>query len=135
NRSGNQAPLALTLAQRAADPEASRAEVLASTLNAASRWRRPGPAAPQLAQAAPAAQAAQAAPAAPDLLIAPGDPSRSVIVQRMAAREPRLQMPPIGTVVPDPDGLALLRRWITHESSAAVVPPPPTANPERKDRP
>ncbi|MFO1267619.1 MAG: hypothetical protein U1F67_13100 [Rubrivivax sp.] len=123
NRSGNQAPLALTLAQRAADPEASRAEVLASTLNAASRWRMPGSAEPREPREPP------------DPLIAPGDAARSLLVQRMATREPRLQMPPIGTNVPDPDGLALLRRWITQEALPAVSPPPATHRPRRKDRP
>ncbi|MFO1295138.1 MAG: hypothetical protein U1F25_00705 [Rubrivivax sp.] len=53
----------------------------------------------------------------------------------MATREPRLQMPPIGTNVPDPDGLALLRRWITQEALPAVSPPPATHRPRRKDRP
>lgn len=81
NRSGNQAPVPLTLAQRAADPEASRAEVLASTL----------------------------------------DVTRSRLVQRMATRDPRRQMPPIGTAVPDADGLALLRRWITQQAPARTT--------------
>jgi len=42
-------------------------------------------------------------------------------VQRMATRDPRRQMPPIGTAVPDADGLALLRRWITQQAPARTT--------------
>lgn len=46
------------------------------------------------------------------LRIAPGDPQRSAIPQRMASRWPVLQMPPLGTAITDTDGLALINRWI-----------------------
>ncbi|MCW5634406.1 MAG: hypothetical protein KIT17_13825 [Rubrivivax sp.] len=121
NRSGNQVPLKLTLAQRVADLQASRAEVLASTLNATSRFRTPG------------------ASGAHDAIVTPGDPARSLLVQRMASREPRLQMPPLGTQVPDADGLALVRRWIAQDPLVAMHPvsrpPPPPVDHERRARP
>ncbi|MBL8344135.1 MAG: hypothetical protein JNN03_01755 [Rubrivivax sp.] len=97
NRSGQQVPLPLTLAQRVRDAAASRAEVLASTLDAPSRFRVPGATAPH------------------DPIVAPGDPARSLLVQRMASRDPRLQMPPLGTAVADLEGLVLVHRWITHD--------------------
>jgi hypothetical protein len=97
NRAGQQVPLPLTLAQRVRDAAASRAEVLASTLGAPARFRAP------------------AAGAAHDPVIAPGDPARSLLVQRMASRDPRLQMPPLGTAIADDAGVALVRRWITHD--------------------
>lgn len=46
------------------------------------------------------------------LRIAPGDPQRSAIPQRMASRWPVLQMPPLGTAITDAEGLALINRWI-----------------------
>jgi hypothetical protein len=96
NRGGQQVPLPLTLAQRVRDAAASRAEVLASTLGAPSRFHMPGAKEPH------------------DPVVAPGEPVRSLLVQRMASRDPRLQMPPLGTALVDPEGLALVRRWITH---------------------
>lgn len=44
-------------------------------------------------------------------LIAPGDPSRSVLLERMSRRGPR-QMPPLGTNRIDEQGTALIREWI-----------------------
>lgn len=46
------------------------------------------------------------------LLIAPGDPQRSVLLQRMARRGLG-QMPPLATSHPDPQTVQLLRDWIT----------------------
>jgi hypothetical protein len=97
NRGGQQVPLPLTLAQRVRDVAASRAEVLASTLGAPSRFRLPGAKEPH------------------DPVVAPANPMRSLLVQRMASRDPRLQMPPLGTALADPEGLALMHRWITHD--------------------
>lgn len=97
NRSGNQVPLPLTLAQRVRDAAAARAEVLASTVGAPGRFRWPGAKEPF------------------DPVVASGEPMRSLLVQRMASRDPRLQMPPLGTALIDPEGLALLQRWITHD--------------------
>ena len=41
-------------------------------------------------------------------------PARSVLAQRMRTRVPQQQMPPIGTRFPDPEGLALIERWIAN---------------------
>lgn len=100
HRMGGQVPVALTLAQRVSAAADSRAEVLQSALDAASRFRLPG--SPGL-------------PAGALSVIAPGQPHFSVLVQRMQSRQPLVQMPPLGTQVPDPEGLALIERWITQQ--------------------
>ena len=45
-------------------------------------------------------------------IVAPGDPGRSVLPIRIVMRGDG-QMPPLGTVQPDPEGVALLTEWIT----------------------
>ncbi len=96
HRAGGQVPVALTLAQRVAAPAASRAEVLQSTVEALSRFQLAGQ---------PAHQP----------VIAPGQPQRSVLVARLQSRQPQIQMPPLGTQVPDSEGQSLVERWITHD--------------------
>lgn len=54
----------------------------------------------------------QPAPAVSLLRIAAGAPENSLVVRRMASREPILQMPPLGTHLVDPQGLALVQTWI-----------------------
>lgn len=88
-------PLRLTLAQRVADPEASAAEVLRSMVDAPSRYQ-PG-------------ERADAR------IVVPGDPAASVLLQRMRSRNPRVQMPPLGTEHADEQALALLTRWIRQD--------------------
>ena len=44
-------------------------------------------------------------------VIAPGDPERSVLLNRMSRRD-LLRMPPLGSNEVDPAGAALLTRWI-----------------------
>jgi hypothetical protein len=102
NTTPNRVPLALTLRQRAADPRASRDEVLRSLL-AAPRYR--------------AHDAAEASPA-----VVPGQPDASLLVHRMATRDARVQMPPLGTSAADTEGLALVRRWIANLSSPKEKP-------------
>ncbi len=51
------------------------------------------------------------------LRIAAGDPDASVLLRRMASRQPIAQMPPLGTHVPDRDALELIRTWIQHEKT------------------
>ncbi|HZH44966.1 MAG TPA: c-type cytochrome domain-containing protein [Lysobacter sp.] len=48
-------------------------------------------------------------------LLVPGDPAASVLLLRMRSRDPRMQMPPLGTEVPDKDALALIERWVEHD--------------------
>ena len=52
-------------------------------------------------------------------VVRPGQPQASVLALRMRSRHPQVQMPPIGTRAPDPEGLALIERWIASEPSAA----------------
>lgn len=52
--------------------------------------------------------------------IAPGDPSSSAVVARMASREAILQMPPLGTRAVDVEALRLVRAWIEED-----LPPAP----------
>jgi uncharacterized repeat protein (TIGR03806 family) len=46
------------------------------------------------------------------LLIAPGEPDRSVLLQRLSRRGPN-QMPPLATSVVDEEAVRMLREWIT----------------------
>jgi hypothetical protein len=98
NRSGVGVPLRLTLAQSAAQPQASRAETLASLVGVAGRFRTP--AWPEAAH-----------------LIEPGQPARSTLALRMHSRDARLQMPPLGTDIADDEGLRLVERWIREDLS------------------
>ena len=52
---------------------------------------------------------------APDagLRIEPRHPERSDLMQRIASRYPLLQMPPLGTEMPDEEAVHLLTRWIS----------------------
>jgi hypothetical protein len=99
------APVRLVLAQSAAAPEASRARVLASLVDAPSRFR------PHGATDSPR-------------IVAPGMPDASLLAQRMRSRAPTLQMPPLGTQRPDAEALALVERWITHDLLTRKEPLP-----------
>jgi hypothetical protein len=48
-------------------------------------------------------------------IVAPGNAARSTLVLRMRSRDPLVQMPPLGTAIPDHDSLALIERWIDHD--------------------
>jgi hypothetical protein len=50
-------------------------------------------------------------------LIAPGDPDHSVLLQRMSRRGVPEQMPPVGSLKVDDQGVALIREWISSLSS------------------
>jgi len=45
-------------------------------------------------------------------IIAPGDPRRSILVQRMMRRDHFYQMPPLATSRADDDGSTLLIQWV-----------------------
>lgn len=93
NTTGLRVPLQLTLAQRARGSASALAEVLRSTIGAPSRYR--------------------AADSAADArVVVPGQPAHSVLATRMQSRNPQVRMPPLGTRIPDTDGLALIERWI-----------------------
>ncbi|MBC5763345.1 hypothetical protein [Ramlibacter albus] len=95
NTGEQRVPLKLTLAQRAGDARASHDEVLRTTIDSMSRWR----------------------PAGSDdaRVVVPGHAGASVLAQRMRSRHPQVQMPPLGTQLPDTEGLALLTRWIDED--------------------
>ncbi|MFM7059128.1 MAG: PQQ-dependent sugar dehydrogenase [Planctomycetota bacterium] len=44
-------------------------------------------------------------------LVAPGAPASSILLHRISQRD-RSRMPPIGSLIPDPSGVDLIRRWI-----------------------
>lgn len=94
NTTASRAPLDLTLAQRTGDAAAAHAEVLRSTIAAASRYQPPGG-------------------DGRALVVDPGKPENSMLAVRMQSRHNQVQMPPLGTSVPDADGLALVHRWIS----------------------
>jgi hypothetical protein len=50
--------------------------------------------------------------ALPALRISAGAPEASALYQRMASRDPNVQMPPIATKVVDASGLAIVSEWI-----------------------
>lgn len=91
-------PLRLTLQQRIADPETSAAEVLRSMVDAPSRY-----------------QPDRHANGADARIVVPGDAAASVLLRRMRSRDPRVQMPPLGTEHADEQALALLTRWIRQD--------------------
>ncbi len=50
--------------------------------------------------------------------IAPGAPSSSAVVARMASRNPLVQMPPLATKLVDEEAVALLKAWIEEDLRA-----------------
>lgn len=87
NESDHATPVPITLAQSVAEPQAAAARVLTSIVDTPSRMT--------------------GTPAA-----VPGRPETSLLVERMRSRDPRRQMPPLGTRVPDAESLVLVERWI-----------------------
>ena len=55
--------------------------------------------------------------------IVPGRPDRSLLLRRMASRHPVVQMPPLGTHVPDSAAVSLLEVWIREDLGADVGSP------------
>lgn len=104
-------PVGVRLAQRAGARDDGARQVLESLFGASSRYRGHG-----------AAKGAQ--------VVVPGDAARSVLVQRMRSRDARVQMPPLGTQLPDATGLALIERWIERApaSTQASRPARPVAD-------
>ena len=93
NDNGSPVPVDLILWQKGRE----EAKVLRSLLAAPSRYRAAGS-------------------LAPELVVDPRRPETSVLVARMRSRNPRTQMPPLGTEVPDNAALALVERWIRSQS-------------------
>ena len=87
--------LDLVLAQEAGDPAESAARTLASLVGRSSRFRPRGAAAPER--------------------IVPGKAGESVLIARLASRDPRVRMPPVGVALPDAAGIATLSHWIEND--------------------
>jgi hypothetical protein len=92
--SGAGVPVSLLLAHDVLAPQQSVRDALAGMLERPSRVKPPGMRQP--------------------VLVAAGDAGASVLAVRMRSRAPALQMPPLGTQVADPEGIALIERWINH---------------------
>jgi hypothetical protein len=45
--------------------------------------------------------------------IDPGHPQRSALLERLASRDPALQMPPLGSALVDDEAVAIVTKWIT----------------------
>lgn len=93
---GASVPVPVLLAQDVTDPS-SGDKVLRSLIGASSRFRLPG------------------TQGAAQPIIAPGNSHASVLSIRVRSRDPRVQMPPLGTAIPDTESLALIERWINHD--------------------
>jgi hypothetical protein len=48
-------------------------------------------------------------------LVVPGDPQVGTLLARMRSRDPRIQMPPLGSAVPDLEAIALIEHWIEQD--------------------
>ena len=105
NDNGSPPPVDLVLAQSAAANEASYAKVMRSLVGARSRYRAPG-----MRASAP--------------LIDAGRPETSVLLARMRSRDPRAQMPPLGTQLADTEALGLVERWIHNQPQTRKEPHP-----------
>ncbi len=55
-----------------------------------------------------------------DRYVVPGEPSRSIILSRIAETNGYSRMPPIDSNLHDPEGIALLTEWITEEATGEV---------------
>ncbi|MCC6622114.1 MAG: hypothetical protein IT385_12700 [Deltaproteobacteria bacterium] len=102
---GALAHVGLDLAHASAAPPGEPPRGLATTVDAPGRWLVPG------------------VPPEGSRVVAPGDPARSALYQRMRSRRPLSQMPPLGTALPDAEALALIQAWITHDLAPAPKSP------------
>jgi hypothetical protein len=48
-------------------------------------------------------------------LLVPGDASAGTLLARMRSRDPRIQMPPLGSAKPDLEAIALIEHWIEQD--------------------
>jgi hypothetical protein len=67
--------------------------------------------------------------AAPALRIAPGRPEASTLIHRISTRHPSAQMPPLGTHVVDEQAVALVRSWVAQLGLPRDAGSPPAARP------
>jgi hypothetical protein len=90
-------PVTVVFAQSVVRGNSSAQAVLRSLVDAASRFRPHGGA------------------DVPSRLVVPGQSTASVLPLRMRSRDPRVQMPPLGTALPDDRAVALIERWIDQD--------------------
>ena len=95
----------ISMLAQAAMPTPETAASTDSLLRTTLRYRRPGA----------------------ERLLVPGGPATSVLVRRLSSTDAVSRMPPLGTTVPDPLGIALIQRWIREMPPAADVAPPATS--------
>ena len=88
-------PVEAKLEHKVSDPD-SAPFVLGTLIGSSSRFRA-------------------ADPQTPARLVVPGKSHASVLTSRMRSRDSRVQMPPLGTSIPDTEALALIERWIDHD--------------------
>jgi hypothetical protein len=93
NNNGAPPPVDLVLSQSAQANESGYAKFMRSLVGAPTRYR------------APETRASAT-------LIDAGRPETSVLLARMRSRDPRVQMPPLGTQIGDTEALEVLERWI-----------------------
>jgi len=92
--SGSAVPVELQLAIDPADAEAG-VRTIRTLLESESRYRTVG--------------------AADARLVVPGDSRAGTLLARMRSRDPRIQMPPLGSAVPDLDAIGLIEHWIEQD--------------------
>jgi hypothetical protein len=45
----------------------------------------------------------------------PGDSQAGTLLARMRSRDPRIQMPPLGSAIPDLEAIVLIEYWIEQD--------------------
>jgi hypothetical protein len=65
--------------------------------------------------------------------VAPGAPERSVLLRRIASRDPSVQMPPLGSRLVDEEARALLEAWIREDLRPVPPQDPRTASLPREE--
>jgi hypothetical protein len=96
-------PVGIVLAQSVGDAKASAESVRRSLVDTASRFRPHG------------AEASAR-------LVVPGRSDASVLSLRMRSRDPRVQMPPLGTALADRQAVELIERWIDQDLNEQPQP-------------
>jgi len=100
NDTGPLAPLGLVFRQPA---YGGGLDVVRTSLARRTKWDRPG------------------APPESTRVIDVDAPELSALLVRMESRRPTSQMPPLGTVVPDHDAVALVSGWVRNELSSSKI--------------
>jgi hypothetical protein len=114
NPRGPLADLGLSLIVTLSEPDGTHDGVLPTTVGHASRFRPPG-----------------RCEDSDCLRIAPGDPAKSVLLDRIRSRAASVQMPPLGTHIADDEAIALITSWIHDDlrpQGVALIRP---SNPSR----